>query len=95
MHIATNELVDEKLIPSLKNLINQLRIKTKQYSKVIPFVGKYIVGSPKPYHYLVKSINEFYSQDELASLMKNNNFTNVEYRDLSNGISAIHSGWKI
>ena len=67
----------------------------QQYSKVIPFVGKYIVGSPKPYHYLVKSINEFYSQDELASLMKNNNFTNVEYRDLSNGISAIHSGWKI
>ena len=24
-----------------------------------------------------------------------NGFTNVEFRNLSNGISAIHSGWKI
>ena len=67
----------------------------KQYSKAIPFIGKYIVGSSKPYDYLIKSINDFYSQDELAKLMKNVGFSNVEYRNLSNGISAIHSGWKI
>ena len=66
-----------------------------QYSKLIPFIGKYIVGSSKPYDYLVKSINDFYSQHELADLMKDNNFCNIEYRNLSNGISAIHSGWKI
>ena len=67
----------------------------QKYSKVIPFLGKYIVGSSKPYDYLIKSINEFYTQDELANLMKKNGFSNVEYRNLSNGISAIHSGWKI
>jgi len=67
----------------------------KQYSKAIPFVGKYIVGSSKPYDYLIKSINEFYTQDELVNLMKNNGFSNIEYRNLSGGISAIHSGWKI
>ena len=67
----------------------------QKYSKVIPFVGKYIVGSSKPYNYLIKSINEFYSQNELANLIKKNGFSNVEYRNLSNGISAIHSGWKI
>ena len=67
----------------------------KQYSKAIPFIGKYIVGSSKPYDYLIKSINDFYSQDELAKLMKNVGFSNVEYRNLSYGISAIHSGWKI
>jgi demethylmenaquinone methyltransferase/2-methoxy-6-polyprenyl-1,4-benzoquinol methylase len=67
----------------------------QQYSKVIPLVGKYIVGSSKPYDYLIKSINEFYSQEELVSLMKNNGFSNIEYRNLSTGISAIHSGWKI
>ena len=67
----------------------------QKYSKIIPFVGKYIVGSSKPYDYLIKSINEFYSQDELANLITNNGFSNVEYRNLSNGISAIHSGWKI
>ena len=67
----------------------------QKYSKIIPFVGKYIVGSSEPYNYLIKSINEFYTQDELANLMKKNGFSNVEYRNLSNGISAIHSGWKI
>jgi len=77
--------IDNEMI----NLIYQ------KYSKIIPFVGKYIVGSSKPYDYLIKSINEFYSQDELANLITNNGFSNVEYRNLSNGISAIHSGWKI
>ena len=67
----------------------------QKYSKVIPIVGKYIVGSSKPYDYLIKSINEFYAQNELANLIKKNGFSNVEYRNLSNGISAIHSGWKI
>ena len=67
----------------------------QQYSKAIPFIGKYIVGSSKPYDYLIKSINEFYTQDELVDLMKNNGFSNIEYRNLSSGISAIHSGWKI
>ena len=67
----------------------------QQYSKVIPVIGKYIVGSSKPYNYLIKSINEFYAQNELANLIKKNGFSNVEYRNLSNGISAIHSGWKI
>tara|TARA_X000000368_G_scaffold405754_1_gene383244 strand:- start:634 stop:1338 length:705 start_codon:yes stop_codon:yes gene_type:complete len=67
----------------------------QQYSKVIPFIGKYIVGSSKPYDYLIKSIHDFYSQQELVDLIKKNGFSNVEYRNLSNGISAIHSGWKI
>ena len=67
----------------------------KQYSKVIPYIGKYIVGSSKPYDYLIKSIKEFYTQNELVDLIKKNGFSKVEYRNLSNGISAIHSGWKI
>ena len=67
----------------------------KKYSKIIPVIGKYVVGSSKPYKYLIESIDEFYGQDELIKLMVNNNFSNVEYRNLSNGISAIHSGWKI
>ena len=78
-----------KIDNEMFNLIYQ------KYSKIIPFVGKYIVGSSKPYDYLIKSIDEFYSQDELTNLIKNNGFSNIEYRNLSNGISAIHSGWKI
>ena len=58
-------------------------------------MGKYVVGTSQPYNYLIKSINEFYNQDQLLDLFKKNGFSNVEYRNLSNGISAIHSGWKI
>ena len=67
----------------------------KKYSKTIPFLGKYVVGSSQPYDYLIKSIKEFYNQQELLELLVNNGFSNVEYRNLSNGVSAIHSGWKI
>ena len=67
----------------------------KNYSKVIPSLGRYIVGSSKPYEYLINSIDAFYNQEQLLELIVKNGFTNVEYRNLSNGISAIHSGWKI
>ena len=67
----------------------------KNYSKIIPTLGEYIVGSSKPYEYLINSIDTFYSQEQLLELTVKNGFANVEYRNLSNGISAIHSGWKI
>ena len=67
----------------------------KNYSKAIPTLGKYIVGSSKPYEYLIESIDAFCNQKQLLELLTKNGFTNVEYRNLSNGISAIHSGWKI
>ena len=67
----------------------------EKYSKIIPLIGKYVVGSTSSYEYLVKSISEFYSQEELVTLMKKHKFSNIEYRNLSSGISAIHSGWKI
>ena len=67
----------------------------KQYSKTIPYIGKLIVGSEKPYEYLIESVDKFYNQKQLAKLMIDSGFTKVEFRNLSNGISAIHSGWKI
>ena len=67
----------------------------KNYSKAIPALGKFIVGSSKPYEYLINSIDNFYNQEDLLELITKNGFTHVEYRNLSNGISAIHSGWKI
>ena len=67
----------------------------KKYSKVIPSIGKFIVGEKEPYEYLVKSIENFVNQDELIDLMKKNGFQNCTYRNLSGGIVSIHSGWKI
>ena len=65
------------------------------YSKIIPLIGKIIVGEDKPYKYLVKSIQNFVNQDELIRIMKKNNFKECTYRNLSGGIVSIHSGWKI
>jgi len=67
----------------------------KYYSKIIPHIGKTIVGEKEPYEYLTKSIDEFINQNELIELMKQNNFQNCSYRNMSGGIVAIHSGWKI
>ena len=67
----------------------------KNYSKLIPLIGKIVADQKEPYEYLVKSIEEFINQEELVDLMKMNKFENCSYRNLSGGIVAIHSGWKI
>ena len=67
----------------------------KQYSKSIPLIGKLVIGNSMPYDYLVKSIEKFYNQEDLLKMIKNNGFSDVKYRNLSSGISAIHSAWKI
>ena len=67
----------------------------KNYSKLIPYIGKFVVGEEKPYKYLIKSIENFINQDELIDLMKKNGFKKCTYRNLSGGIVSIHSGWKI
>ena len=67
----------------------------KTYSKFIPNIGKIIVGEKKPYEYLIESIENFVTQDELVDLMKQCSFEKCSYRNLSGGIVSIHSGWKI
>ena len=66
-----------------------------QYSKVLAYIGKLFVGSDKPYKYLVDSIDKFYNQQQLSEIILDNGFSNVEFRNVSNGIAAIHSAWKI
>ena len=67
----------------------------KNYSKLIPLIGKLIVGEKKPYEYLIKSIDNFINQDELIDIMKKNEFEQCKYKNLSGGIVSIHSCWKI
>jgi len=74
---------------------SQLNSFYKKYSKLIPRIGKAIVGEKKPYKYLIESIENFMNQEELIELMYKNNLTKCSYRNLSGGIVAIHSGWKI
>ena len=67
----------------------------KNYSKLLPLIGKFVIGKKEPYEYLVKSIENFINQDELIDLMNKNNFKKCNYRNLSGGIVSIHNGWKI
>jgi len=66
----------------------------KNYSKLIPSIGKFVVGEKQPYEYLIKSIENFLNQEELIDEMVKNNFKKCTYRNLSGGIVSIHSGWK-
>ena len=67
----------------------------EKYSKFIPTIGKLVAGSELPYNYLVQSIEKFYNQEEFSKILIKTGFLNVKYRNLTNGIAAIHSGWKI
>lgn len=64
------------------------------YSKMIPIFGKIIVGDEKPYKYLTRTIENFPSQERFKRIIEESNFSNVEFRNLFNGVVAIHSGWK-
>ena len=74
---------------------SNLNFLFKNYSKIIPSIGKIIVGEREPYEYLIQSIDNFLNQEELIDLMIENNFKKCSYRNLSGGIVSIHTGWKI
>ena len=74
---------------------NNLEFIYKKYSKLIPLIGKYVVGQREPYDYLIESIDNFVNQEELLEYMKTNKFQKCNYRNFSNGIISIHSGWKV
>jgi len=62
---------------------------------VIPALGGLVIGDREPYEYLVESIRRFPNQARFAAMIGDAGFARVEYRNLSGGIAAIHSGWKI
>lgn len=62
---------------------------------VIPEMGKLIANDRDSYQYLVESIRNFPDQDAFANMIRQAGFENVKYRNLSLGIAALHSGWKI
>lgn len=62
---------------------------------IIPRLGKLIAGDDQPYQYLVESIRKFPKQEAFASMIRAAGFERVSYRNLTGGIAAMHSGWKI
>jgi demethylmenaquinone methyltransferase/2-methoxy-6-polyprenyl-1,4-benzoquinol methylase len=63
--------------------------------EVIPRLGKLTAGAAEPYQYLVESIRKFPKQEPFATMVRDAGFARVTYRNLTGGIAAMHSGWKI
>ena len=63
--------------------------------EVIPRLGKLTAGAAEPYKYLVESIRKFPKQDAFTDMIRQAGFSRVTYRNLTGGIAAMHSGWKI
>jgi demethylmenaquinone methyltransferase/2-methoxy-6-polyprenyl-1,4-benzoquinol methylase len=62
---------------------------------VLPRIGQLVARDRESYQYLVESIRRFPPQEELSGMMRAAGFERVSYRNLSGGIAAIHSGWRL
>ena len=63
--------------------------------KVLPRLGQAIAGDGDSYQYLAESIRMFPDQHTLAGMFAAAGFARVKVRNLSGGIAAIHSGWRL
>ncbi len=63
--------------------------------RVLPRLGQAIAGDAESYQYLAESIRMFPDQDTLAGMMRKAGLARVSVRNLSGGIAAIHSGWRL
>ena len=62
---------------------------------VIPRMGQLVAGDRESYQYLVESIRKFPDQETFAGMIGDAGFGQVKFRNLSMGIAALHSGWKL
>lgn len=77
------------LLPGLREAYDQFSFR------VIPRLGQLVARDRDSYQYLVESIRRFPPQQALAKRMGKAGFEMVKVRNLSAGIAAIHSGWKL
>ncbi|VAW01075.1 2-methoxy-6-polyprenyl-1,4-benzoquinol methylase [hydrothermal vent metagenome] len=62
---------------------------------IIPKLGQMIAGDRDSYQYLVESIRQFPDQETFLAMLREAGFENAKYRNLTMGVAALHSGWKI
>jgi demethylmenaquinone methyltransferase / 2-methoxy-6-polyprenyl-1,4-benzoquinol methylase len=62
---------------------------------VIPVMGQVVTGDRDSYQYLVESIRKFPDQETFASMIRKAGFDQVTYRNMTMGVAALHSGWKL
>ncbi len=62
---------------------------------VIPPIGQAVTGDRDSYQYLVESIRKFPDQEQFAAMIRAAGFGQVKYRNLTLGVAALHSGWRL
>ena len=62
---------------------------------VIPRMGHVIAGDRDSYQYLVESIRKFPDQETFLAMIREAGFGQAKYRNLTMGVAALHSGWKL
>jgi demethylmenaquinone methyltransferase/2-methoxy-6-polyprenyl-1,4-benzoquinol methylase len=62
---------------------------------VIPRVGQAVTGDRDAYQYLVESIRKFPRPDVFADMMRKAGFKRVAFKQMTGGVVALHSGWKL
>jgi demethylmenaquinone methyltransferase/2-methoxy-6-polyprenyl-1,4-benzoquinol methylase len=63
--------------------------------KVIPPLGRVVIGDAESYRYLVESIRKFPKPNLFADMIRAAGFSRVGWQSLSGGIVALHSGWRL
>lgn len=77
------------VLPGLRDLYDR-------YSETaLPWLGRMVAGDEPAYRYLVESIRRFPDQESLLGRLRQAGFRQTRYRNLSGGIAAIHSGWRV
>jgi demethylmenaquinone methyltransferase/2-methoxy-6-polyprenyl-1,4-benzoquinol methylase len=63
--------------------------------RIVPFLGRVVTGDRDAYSYLVESIRRFPRQSELAEMIAGAGLDQVKFRNLTGGVAALHSAWRL
>ena len=77
------------VLPSLAKIYDRYSFS------VLPFLGGVIANDRKSYQYLAESIRKFPPQDALVGRMESAGLEKARYRNMTGGVVAIHSGWRL
>lgn len=78
----------------LPNLMMQKAYDLYSFN-VIPRMGQVIANDRDSYQYLVESIRNFPDQETFLGMVRDAGFEQAKYRNLTMGVAALHSGWKL
>ena len=76
------------VVPGFKQLFNLY------FTQILPRIGGAVSGSRGAYEYLPDSVSRFPDQKGLVKMMEQTGFADVEYKNLTGGIAALHIGTK-